>query len=233
MKLKLTIIILLSLIFAILIIPLRSCYRNQYITDGATIDFYNISITYPKYWTIASDSNYMKIYNNDSSRIINIYTLPYSEGINEAYENINNLPFYIEKSKYVDDDKTYIDFTYTGDNYKTYVSKAIIFVYKDYIYNLQYSEEGTIIDNEDFVYELYDKLSYNDNYFITYTTEADTEPTTEALTEAQYDDYYVYIGKSGTKYHRNTCHTIKNYAEKISLKEALEQGRTPCGICKP
>ncbi len=41
----------------------------------------------------------------------------------------------------------------------------------------------------------------------------------------------VYIGETGTKYHYETCHTLKNGAFPISLDEALAQGRTACKVC--
>ena len=43
----------------------------------------------------------------------------------------------------------------------------------------------------------------------------------------------VYIGKTGTKYHRQTCGTLKGKGRAITLSEALAQGREPCKRCKP
>lgn len=47
------------------------------------------------------------------------------------------------------------------------------------------------------------------------------------------DPYTVYRGKTGTKYHRESCPSLKGKGIPISLDEALDQGREPCKICKP
>lgn len=43
----------------------------------------------------------------------------------------------------------------------------------------------------------------------------------------------VYKTPSGAKYHRESCRTVKNVSEAISIKEALKKGLSPCKICKP
>ena len=44
----------------------------------------------------------------------------------------------------------------------------------------------------------------------------------------------VYRGRTGTKYHRSTCPTLKRGgAYPMSLSEALSHGRTACKVCKP
>ena len=43
----------------------------------------------------------------------------------------------------------------------------------------------------------------------------------------------VYVGATGTKYHRQSCPTLKGKGHAISLEEAKNQGRTPCKVCKP
>lgn len=41
----------------------------------------------------------------------------------------------------------------------------------------------------------------------------------------------VYIGKTGTKYHKQSCSTLKGKGIPISIEEAREQGRQPCKVC--
>ena len=41
----------------------------------------------------------------------------------------------------------------------------------------------------------------------------------------------VYVGKSGSKYHSATCHTLKGKGTAISLEEAVSQGKEACKIC--
>lgn len=43
----------------------------------------------------------------------------------------------------------------------------------------------------------------------------------------------VWIGNTGTKYHRESCSTLKGNGHKITLKEAIAEGREPCKVCKP
>ena len=46
-------------------------------------------------------------------------------------------------------------------------------------------------------------------------------------------DPYVYITKTGKKYHRETCSYLKKSKIKIRLSEAKRLGYTPCSSCKP
>lgn len=41
----------------------------------------------------------------------------------------------------------------------------------------------------------------------------------------------VWIGDTGTKYHDQNCRTLRGNKTKITLKEALAQGREPCKVC--
>ena len=43
---------------------------------------------------------------------------------------------------------------------------------------------------------------------------------------------YVYVTKSGEKYHRGTCRYAEN-AEAITLSDAIDKGSTPCSVCNP
>lgn len=45
------------------------------------------------------------------------------------------------------------------------------------------------------------------------------------------DGSTVYIGKTGTKYHKKSCTTLNGNGIPISLDEALAEGRTPCKRC--
>ena len=81
----------------------------------------------------------------------------------------------------------------------------------------------------------------------TTTVEFTTEPPTSAPvvssnnSSSSYNDSAVsdstastvYIGKTGSKYHRQTCRTLKGNGSAISLSDAKSQGRTACKICKP
>ena len=43
----------------------------------------------------------------------------------------------------------------------------------------------------------------------------------------------VYVTKTGEKYHKNSCHFLKNSKKEISLDKALQLGFNACSICKP
>ncbi|QAA82721.1 hypothetical protein EI546_13770 [Aequorivita sp. H23M31] len=43
----------------------------------------------------------------------------------------------------------------------------------------------------------------------------------------------VYITKSGTKYHRGSCHHLKKSKIKTNKSDAKTAGYTACSVCKP
>ena len=81
----------------------------------------------------------------------------------------------------------------------------------------------------------------------TTTVEFTTEPPTSAPvvssnnSSSSYNDSAVsdstastvYIGKTGSKYHRQTCRTLKGNGSAISLSDAKSQGRTACTAPSP
>lgn len=48
-----------------------------------------------------------------------------------------------------------------------------------------------------------------------------------------HDDITVYITKTGSKYHREGCSSLRSSSIPISLSEAKQRGYEPCKICKP
>lgn len=52
----------------------------------------------------------------------------------------------------------------------------------------------------------------------------------EKAAAAESEDV-VYIGKTGTKYHRKGCRTLKGGGTAITMAEALAQGREACKVC--
>lgn len=58
-------------------------------------------------------------------------------------------------------------------------------------------------------------------------------PKKENTTNTKNNSETVWIGKTGTKYHRESCRTLKGKGTSITLKKALSQGREPCKVCKP
>lgn len=50
-------------------------------------------------------------------------------------------------------------------------------------------------------------------------------------TENSSSSGYVWVGNTGNKYHKQSCGTLKGKGHKITLKEALAEGREPCKVC--
>lgn len=59
------------------------------------------------------------------------------------------------------------------------------------------------------------------------------EPETSDVVSSEDTEATVYRGKTGNKYHRQDCRTLKGSGTAITLEEALSQGREPCKICNP
>lgn len=70
----------------------------------------------------------------------------------------------------------------------------------------------------------------------THTTANSTKKPTTAVNNIKSEDKkeeVVYITKSGKKYHRAGCKYLKSSQIKISKKEAIKKGYTPCSVCNP
>lgn len=62
------------------------------------------------------------------------------------------------------------------------------------------------------------------------------QPKTESVQQPSTENNQsqtVYIGATGTKYHRESCRTLKGTKTPITLDEAKAQGREACKVCKP
>ncbi|MDP4133614.1 MAG: stalk domain-containing protein [Bacillota bacterium] len=69
--------------------------------------------------------------------------------------------------------------------------------------------------------------------FVKLISHTDTGSTAAQEVTDDTNTQYVYIGTTGDKYHKENCRTLKNGAIKITLSEALAEGRIPCKICYP
>lgn len=43
----------------------------------------------------------------------------------------------------------------------------------------------------------------------------------------------VYVTKTGSKYHRGSCHYLKKSKYKKSKSEAIRSGYSACSVCRP
>lgn len=61
------------------------------------------------------------------------------------------------------------------------------------------------------------------------TTEiSDTSVTTQP---SDNDSEMVWVGNTGTKYHRESCRTLKGNGHQITMKQALSEGKQACKVC--
>lgn len=56
---------------------------------------------------------------------------------------------------------------------------------------------------------------------------------TPVSNELSPSEVFVYLTASGEKYHKESCKTLKDNKNRISLDEAIEEGYSPCKICNP
>lgn len=60
-----------------------------------------------------------------------------------------------------------------------------------------------------------------------------TEEAKPSSSEAVSKDAFVYVSSSGKKYHLESCRTLKESKNKISLDKAISEGYEACQVCKP
>lgn len=53
----------------------------------------------------------------------------------------------------------------------------------------------------------------------------------ETSSSAENNSEMVWVGETGTKYHVQSCRTLKGKGHQITLKQALAEGREPCKVC--
>ena len=54
-----------------------------------------------------------------------------------------------------------------------------------------------------------------------------------AQDSGEFDEIIVYITKTGAKYHRETCNSLRRSKIPVTLEQAIERGYEPCRNCKP
>lgn len=62
----------------------------------------------------------------------------------------------------------------------------------------------------------------------------ETEPETAPIydnSSLTSDEEMVWVGDTGTKYHYQSCSTLKGNGHQITLQQALNEGRQPCQRC--
>lgn len=92
---------------------------------------------------------------------------------------------------------------------------------------------GTDVNGDD-SFDITDLVLISLNYGKCYPEEPYIEPTPEPINPPTItDSCTVYITNTGTKYHNDGCYHLSKSKIPITLREAKEQGYTPCSVCKP
>ena len=101
-------------------------------------------------------------------------------------------------------------------------------------------EAGTIIATSDGKSISFDKQPSKISISTSTSTSTSTNTNTGTAVsntnnkqDKPQDDIIVYITKTGSKYHREGCSSLRSSAIPISLSEAKQKGYEPCKICKP
>ena len=63
------------------------------------------------------------------------------------------------------------------------------------------------------------------------TSKNTTTSNNETSSSTKNNSEMVWVGETGTKYHTQSCRTLKGKGHQITLKQALAEGREPCKVC--
>ena len=63
--------------------------------------------------------------------------------------------------------------------------------------------------------------------------ETDSKYELESETASDTENYIVYITKTGSKYHKESCDSLSNSKIETTKQEAISQGYEPCKKCNP
>ena len=96
-------------------------------------------------------------------------------------------------------------------------------------------EVGTIVATSDGKSISFNKQPSSVNISSTASEKTDKADNTAVSSgnSTASDDIIVYITKTGSKYHRENCSSLRSSRIPISLSEAKQRGYEPCKICKP
>ena len=58
-----------------------------------------------------------------------------------------------------------------------------------------------------------------------------TSMSSKSSSVQNYNSDMVWIGKTGSKYHKQSCPTLKGNGSQVTMQQALADGRTACKVC--
>lgn len=53
----------------------------------------------------------------------------------------------------------------------------------------------------------------------------------DTSTQTNTDEQMVWVGNTGTKYHKQNCRTLKGNGHQITMQQAIAEGREACKVC--
>lgn len=119
-----------------------------------------------------------------------------------------------------------------------------------YTYGVRYSTKKNILSEQAIILDDTYKKAYDCGYDAGYedgkktitavlkSTETAKEATSDTSANenssnlpTEISEDTVYITKSGSKYHKETCHTLRGNGTPINLEDAKNKGKDACKIC--
>lgn len=85
-----------------------------------------------------------------------------------------------------------------------------------------------VISNKDSIIATLENIGLKSN-----TNTQESTPAVNETTSGKSDESFVFVSASGKKYHLESCRTLKDNKNKLSLDKAISEGYEPCQICKP
>lgn len=76
-----------------------------------------------------------------------------------------------------------------------------------------------------------DSLKEDSNVSSTQIKEETSTPSPDTSTQTNTDEQMVWVGDTGTKYHKQNCRTLKGNGHQITMQQAIAEGREACKIC--
>lgn len=65
----------------------------------------------------------------------------------------------------------------------------------------------------------------------TQNTSSTVPHKTTSSTNSNYNSQMVWVGDTGTKYHKQSCRTLKGNGHQTTMEQALSEGRRACKVC--
>ncbi len=93
------------------------------------------------------------------------------------------------------------------------------------------SEYDSLLLYYDSLYEKTTKLEERISQIAAEENLKNTNTKTDTTTTVENSDEYVWITKSGEKYHKENCSSLKKNSKKITLTQAQQSGKEPCKMC--